>query len=294
MVAVAPRISSRSAPGFLRCGSYQLSLERTLIMGIVNITPDSFSDGGQFFDPHRAIAHARELITQGADLLDLGAESTRPGARLIPDDEELERLMPVLDGLRDAVVPISIDTSKPAVMQAVLAAGASMINDVNALQTEGALGAVRDSGCAICLMHSRGNAQTMQSLAHYQDVVAEVRAFLAERVATCEAAGIARERLVIDPGFGFAKRSPHTLALLREINGLTQLGVPVLAGISRKSTLGKITGRPDGERVTASVAAAMLAAQRGAAIVRVHDVAPTRDALRVLQAFEDPDFRFHD
>jgi len=271
-----------------------LSLERTLIMGIVNITPDSFSDGGQFFDRDRAIAHARELIAQGADLLDLGAESTRPGARLIAEDEELQRLMPVLDGLRDAGVPISVDTTKPAVMRAALAAGASMINDVNALQTEGAVDAVRDADCAICLMHSRGNAQTMQSLAQYQDVVAEVKAFLAERVAACEAAGIARERLVIDPGFGFAKRSPHTLALLRDLNELTELGVPVLAGISRKSTLGKITGRPDGERVTASVAAAMLAAQRGAAIVRVHDVAPTRDALRVMQAIEDPEYRFHD
>src|SRR6476660_4786435 len=158
MVAVAPRTSSRSSPGFLRCGSYRLSLERTLIMGIVNITPDSFSDGGQFFDRDHAIAHARELIAQGADLLDLGAESTRPGARLIAEDEELQRLMPVLDGLRDAGVPISVDTTKPAVMRAALAAGASMINDVNALQTEGAVDAVRDADCAICLMHSRGNA----------------------------------------------------------------------------------------------------------------------------------------
>ena len=259
-------------------------------MGIVNVTPDSFSDGGQFFDSRRAIAHAQELVAQGADILDVGAESTRPGARVVPAEEELERLMPVLEGLRDVGVPISIDTSKPVVMRAVLAAGASMINDVNALQTEGALAAVRDSECGICLMHSKGTPQTMQSLAQYQDVVGEVKQFLARRVAACEAAGIARERLVIDPGFGFAKRSPHTLILLRELRALTDLGVPVLAGISRKSTLGKITGQPDGERLSASVAAAMLAAQRGAAIVRVHDVAPTRDALLVMQAIEDPQF----
>jgi dihydropteroate synthase len=283
MVAVVSRT--------LRCGSYRLSLERTLIMGIVNITPDSFSDGGQFFDRDRAIAHARDLVSQGADLLDIGAESTRPGARAVPADEELERLLPVLESLRDIAVPISIDTSKPAVMSAVLAAGASMINDVNALQAEGAAAVVRDSGCAICLMHSRGTPQTMQSLAQYQNVVAEVKQFLAQRLAACEAAGIARERLVIDPGFGFAKRSPHTLTLLRELRALTELGVPVLAGISRKSTLGKITGRPDDERVSASVAAALLAAQRGAAIVRVHDVAPTRDALLVMQAIEDPEFQ---
>jgi dihydropteroate synthase len=260
-------------------------------MGIVNITPDSFSDGGQFFDRDRAIAHARDLVSQGADILDIGAESTRPGARVVPAEEELERLMPVLQDLRDIDIPISIDTSKPAVMRAVLAAGASMINDVNALQAEGALAAVRDSDCAICLMHSRGDPQTMQSLAQYRDVVAEVKQFLAQRVAACEAAGIARERLVIDPGFGFAKRNVHSLTLFRGLRALTEIGVPVLAGISRKSTLGKITGRPDGERESASVAGALLAAQRGAAIVRVHDVASTRDALLVMQAIEDPDYQ---
>lgn len=278
----------------LRCGAYRLSLERPLIMGIVNVTPDSFSDGGRFFDRDRAIAQARALIEEGADLLDIGAESTRPGATPVPAEEELARLLPVLEGLRDVRVPVSVDTFKPLVMREALDAGASMINDVNALQGEGAIDAVRDSDCAICLMHSRGTPQTMAQLTHYDDVVAEVKAFLRERVAACEAAGIARDRLVIDPGYGFAKRSVHTLALLRELSTLTDLGVPVLAGISRKSTLGKITGRPEGERVTASVAAAMLAAQRGAAIVRVHDVAQTRDALRVLHAFEDPGFTFHD
>jgi dihydropteroate synthase len=292
MAAVVHRFASSSPPHVLRCGSFRLPLARTLIMGIVNITPDSFSDGGRFFDTGRAIAHARNLIAEGADIVDLGAESTRPGARLIGEDEELARLLPVLNGLRDQNVPISVDTFKPGVMRAALAAGASMINDVNALQTDGALSAVRDSDCAICLMHSKGNAQTMQSLASYQDVVSEVKQFLAERVAACEAAGIARERLTIDPGFGFAKRNTHTLTLLRELATFTELGVPVLIGISRKSTLGKITGRPDGERMTASVAAAMLAAQRGASIVRVHDVAPTRDALLVMEAVQDPEFRF--
>ena len=263
-------------------------------MGIVNVTPDSFSDGGQFFAPERAIAHARDLIAEGADILDIGAESTRPGARLIPVEEELERLLPVLTGLRDVRVPISVDTSKPQVMRAVLAGGASMINDVNAMQSDGALAAVRDADCAICLMHSKGNPQTMRSLAHYEDVVAEVKAFLTQRVAACEAADIARERLVIDPGFGFAKRSPHTLTLLRELSALSDVGVPILVGISRKSTLGKITGRPDGERVSASVAAALLAAQRGAAIVRVHDVGETRDALLVMNALNDSEYTFHD
>src|SRR5215813_14010218 len=217
MVVPASPVSSKPEIRFLRCGPYRLPLARTLIMGIVNITPDSFSDGGQFFDPERAIAHGRELIAEGADILDLGAESTRPGARLVPEQQELDRLTPVLQGLRDLNVPISIDTSKPAVMRAVLAAGASMINDVNALQAEGALDAVRDTDCAICLMHSKGDPQTMQALAHYEDVVGEVTQFLAQRVAVCEVAGIVRERLIIDPGFGFAKRSAHTLALLQNL-----------------------------------------------------------------------------
>ena len=260
-------------------------------MGIVNITPDSFSDGGQFFDTESAVAHALELVQDGADLIDLGAESTRPDARFISAEEELDRLLPVLDRLSDLSVPVSIDTYKAEVMRAVLARGASMINDVRALQGKGALEAVRDSNCAVCLMHSKGDAQTMQSLAQYEDVLDEVKAFLAQRVRECEAAGIARERIVIDPGFGFAKRNVHTLSLMRELASLCELGVPVLAGISRKSTLGRITGRPDGERLSASVAAAMLMAQRGAAIVRVHDVAQTRDALRVLQAVEDPHYQ---
>jgi dihydropteroate synthase len=241
-----------------------------------------------------SIAHARSLIDEGADIIDIGAESTRPGARHIPADEELSRLLPVLEGLRDVRVPISVDTYKSQVMRTVLALGVSMINDVTALQGEGAIDAVRQSDCGVCLMHSKGTPETMQNLAQYEDVVSEVKIFLEQRVRACEAAGMARQRIVIDPGFGFAKRSIHTLALMRELPALAALGVPVLTGISRKSTLGKITGRADGERTTASVAAALLMAQRGAAIVRVHDVAQTRDALRVLQAIQDPGYLFHD
>jgi dihydropteroate synthase len=285
---------SASSSGFLRCGRYRLPLDRTLIMGVVNVTPDSFSDGGQFLNPARAIAHAHALIEDGADILDIGAESTRPGARYIAAEEELGRLLPVLEGLSHVRVPISVDTYKADVMRTVLERGASMINDITALQGEGALEAVRAATCAVCLMHTKGDPRTMQSLAQYEDVVSEVKLFLAQRVHACEAAGIARDRIVIDPGFGFAKRSIHTLALMRELPALAELGVPVLAGISRKSTLGKITGRGDGERMTGSVAAALLMAQRGAAIVRVHDVAQTRDALRVLQAIEDPAYLFHD
>jgi dihydropteroate synthase len=289
-----PASISASATRVLHCGRYRIPLDRPLIMGIVNVTPDSFSDGGTYFDAPRAIAHAHTLIEEGADIIDIGAESTRPGARYISPEEELDRLLPVLEGLRDVGVPISVDTYKAEVMRTVLARGVSMINDVTALQGPGATDAVRGSNCAVCLMHSKGTPQTMQNLAQYEDVVSEVKLFLEQRVRACEAVGIARQRIVIDPGFGFAKRSIHTLALMRELPALAALGVPVLTGISRKSTLGKITGKADAERVTASVAAALLMAQRGAAIVRVHDVAQTRDALRVLQAIQDPGYLFHD
>src|SRR5690348_12286063 len=201
-----PALMSASPSRVLLCGRYRLALDRPLIMGIVNVTPDSFSDGGAFFAPEHAIAHARALIDDGADIVDIGAESTRPGARYISVGEELDRLLPVLDGLPDVRVPISVDTYKAPVMAAVLARGASMINDVTALQGEGAVDAVRGSDCAVCLMHSKGNPQTMQTLAEYEDVVSEVKLFLSQRVHACETAGIARERIVVDPGFGFAKR----------------------------------------------------------------------------------------
>jgi dihydropteroate synthase len=282
---------SGSCPGSstrrrLRAGRFTLALDRPLIMGVVNVTPDSFSDGGHWLDPDRAAAHARTLIDEGADILDIGGESTRPGATPVAQSEELARVLPVLEALAGVAVPISVDTWKPAVMHEALAHGASMINDINALQAPGALEAVRESGCAVCLMHKQGDPQTMQLAPHYDDVLAEVGAFLERRVRACLQAGIARERLVVDPGFGFGKTRAHNLALFRGLASLAGLGVPLLVGLSRKSVLGKITGREVEGRLTASVTAALLAVQRGAAIVRVHDVAATRDALRVLEAVE--------
>jgi dihydropteroate synthase len=256
-------------------------------MGVVNVTPDSFSDGGRFLDPAAAIAHAHKLIEEGADLLDLGAESSRPGtAVVVTAEEELRRLLPVLQGLRDAPVPVSVDTIKPEVMRVVLAEGATMINDINALRAPGAIAAVAAADAAVCLMHMQGTPGTMQQHPSYDDVVAEVKAFLLERVRAARAAGIALERIAIDPGFGFGKTLEHNLELLRHLREFEVLGVPVLAGWSRKSSLGKITGKPAGERLAASVAAALIAAQNGARILRVHDVAATRDALSVLAAVE--------
>jgi dihydropteroate synthase len=279
---------------FLRCGRYALALSRPLIMGVVNVTPDSFSDGGLFQNSDRAIAHGRKLVEEGADILDIGGESTRPGATPLPLAEELGRVLPVLQGLSDLQIPLSVDTYKPAVMRAALEAGASMINDINALQADGTLDAVRSSDCAVCLMHKKGDPQTMQERPHYDDVVGEVRQFLAWRVEACVGVGIGRDRIVVDPGFGFGKRSAHNLALLRNLDALAGLGLPVLAGLSRKSTLGKITNKPLADRTVASVTAALLAVQHGAAIVRVHDVAETRDALSILGAVDDPGFRFDD
>jgi dihydropteroate synthase len=273
-------------PTQLRCGRFTLSLTHPLIMGVVNVTPDSFSDGGEFLDATCAIAHARQLIEEGADVLDIGGESSRPGAAPVSVEDELARVLPVLDGLRDATVPVSIDTVKPEVMRAALDRGATMVNDINALRAPGAAEAVVASGAAVCLMHMRGAPRTMQQEPRYVDVVAEVKAYLAERAAAAEAAGISHDRIVLDPGFGFGKSVAHNLALLRELASFADLGYPLLAGLSRKSTLGAITGRPADERLPASIAAALLAAQRGAAILRVHDVAATRDALAVQAAVE--------
>lgn len=253
-------------------------------MGIVNLTPDSFSGDGLAVDAQRAIAHAKRQLDAGAELLDLGAESSRPGAIPTSLDDELDRLLPVLDGLAGCGVPISVDTYKPKVMVAALAHGASMINDIYALRMPGALEAVAGSDCAVCLMHMQGQPLTMQQSPDYVDVVGEVRDFLAERVRAALAAGMARERLVVDPGFGFGKTLEHNLQLLRSLEHLAIDGLPLLAGMSRKSMLAAITGRLVDERLAASVAAALLAAERGAAIVRVHDVRETCDALRVWQA----------
>ncbi len=255
-------------------------------MGIVNVTPDSFSDGGKHLALEAAIAHARRLIEEGADILDIGGESTRPGAEPVSEQEELDRVLPVLEGLRDISVPISIDTYKPEVMRQALAAGASMVNDVNALQAAGALDVVAQTAAAVCLMHKQGAPQNMQQQPHYQEIISEVSNFLRERIVAAAEAGIASERLLVDPGFGFGKTLGHNLAMLKNMQAFTALGVPVLAGLSRKSMLGTITGREVGERVAVSVAAALIAVQRDASIVRVHDVRETVDALRVWSAIE--------
>jgi dihydropteroate synthase len=268
----------------LLCGAFKLDLSCPKVMGIVNVTPDSFSDGGRYVSFSNAIDHARQLIEDGADMLDIGGESTRPGAAEVGEQEELDRVLPVIEGLRGIAVPISIDTWKPAVMRAAIKAGATMVNDVNALQAEGAIQAVATSDAAVCLMHKQGTPQSMQQHPSYDDVVLEVADFMRQRIAAVAAAGVGRDRIVIDPGFGFGKSLAHNLALLRELAAFTKLGLPVLAGLSRKSMLGAITGREVGERLAASVAAAMLAVQRGAAIVRVHDVRETVDALKILNA----------
>jgi dihydropteroate synthase len=270
----------------LLCGRFTLSLSRPLVMGIVNVTPDSFSDGGRHASTAAAIAHARCLIEEGADILDIGGESTRPGARPVPIDEELQRVIPVLEALRDMEIPLSVDTCKPQVMRAALAAGADMINDVNALRAEGALDAVAATQVAVCLMHMRGEPRTMQSAPEYGDVTGEVLAFLRERVAAAEAGGMTRERLVIDPGFCFGKTLAHNIELLRRLSEFRQLGVPLLAGLSRKSMLGALTGLETGERLIPSVAAAVVAALKGARIIRVHDVRETRQALQIVNAQE--------
>ena len=253
-------------------------------MGVVNITPDSFSDGGRFLDPKAAVAQARRLLDEGADIIDIGGESSRPGAQAVAEREELDRVVPVLKALKD--VPVSVDTRRPSVMRAVLAEGASMINDIEALTAPGALDAVASGDCAVCLMHKKGDPATMQQDPSYRDVVAEVREFLSTRIAACEIAGIERDRIAIDPGFGFGKTVEHNFALLKRLPELAALGLPVLAGWSRKSALGAVTGRPVPERLAASLAAALLALQGGATILRVHDVKETRDVISIWQAWQ--------
>lgn len=264
------------------CGSHRFDLSRPLVMGIVNVTPDSFSDGGR--GRPDSIAHAMKLLEEGADILDIGGESTRPGAEPVGVQEELDRVMPILEVVCGAGVPVSIDTYKPEVMEAALKAGASLVNDVNALQTPGALEVVVASDAAVCLMHKQGTFLSMQSQPSYVDVVAEVMAFLAGRLQVVLQAGVDSSRVLIDPGFGFGKTLAHNVALLRELHRFNELAVPVVAGISRKSMIGALTGRDTGQRVFGSIAAALLAVDQGARIVRVHDVAATVDALRIWQA----------
>lgn len=269
----------------LRAGRFELRLDRVLVMGIVNATPDSFSDAGRHATAGAAIAHCERLVREGADLLDIGGESTHPDAPPVDADEELCRIEPVLRAALTMGVPVSVDTRRAAVMRRALDLGADMINDVQALQAEGALQALAaHPSAAACLMHMRGEPATMREHARYDDVVAEVGAFLRQRVQACAEAGIAAERLVLDPGYGFAKKTAHSLELLARQRELLALGRPLLAGLSRKGTLGAITGRPVDERLPASLAAALIAVQHGASLVRVHDVAATVDVLKVWQA----------
>ena len=265
------------------CGRFDFALDRLLVMGIVNVTPDSFSDGGRFFSARAAIEQGLRLREEGADLLDIGGESTRPGAQPVSAQAELDRVMPVLEGLRDCGAALSVDTLKPEVMAAALAAGADMVNDVKALEAPGALEVVAAGSCGICLMHMQGAPRTMQTAPHYDDVVAEVGNYLKRRVAACIQAGIDPARIVIDPGFGFGKTLEHNIALFKKIGHMADMA-PVLVGVSRKSMIGLITGQPLAERLAGSVTAAVLAAMGGAAMLRVHDVAATVDALKIWQA----------
>ncbi len=269
----------------LDCNGRTLELDRARIAGIVNVTPDSFSDGGRFVDPAKAIAHALKLVDEGADLLDVGGESTRPGAEAVDASEEIARIVPVIEGIAKATaVPISVDTSKPEVMRAAVAAGAGIINDVRALREDGALDAAAALGVPVVLVHMLGEPRTMQNDPQYDDVVGDVHRFLTDRLFACQMSGIDRKKILVDPGFGFGKTLAHNLALLRRLNALTDRGWPVLVGLSRKGTIGALTGRPPTERLAGSVAAALAAVDRGAAIVRVHDVAATVDALKVWRA----------
>src|SRR5579859_2549344 len=269
----------------LRCADKSVDLSRPVVMGVLNVTPDSFSDGGDFLDTDTAVRHALRMAAEGAAFIDVGGESTRPGATPVSVDEELRRVIPVIERLRGATpAVISIDTSKPEVMRAAAAAGAGLVNDIRALRAPAALEAAVASGCAVCLMHMQGEPRTMQDAPVYGDVVHEVGAFLEERVRICRAAGLADDRILIDPGFGFGKTLEHNLTLLRRLGELTAGGPPVMVGLSRKSTVGRLTGRPAGERLLGSVVLATIAALAGARVVRSHDVAATVEALAVVAA----------
>jgi dihydropteroate synthase len=254
-------------------------------MGVVNVTPDSFSDGGRFLAPQAAVSHARRLAEEGAEIIDIGGESSRPGAAPVSDREELDRILPVLERIPDLCV--SVDTRRPAVMKAALAAGASMINDIQALTEPYALEAVAGTGCGVCLMHMKGQPATMQREPHYDNVVAELKAFLRDAVRKARFAGIGADRIAVDPGFGFGKTARHNLEILRKLREFASLGVPLVAGLSRKSTIGQLTGRPVEERLAGSLAMALLALEGGARILRVHDVKETKDVIAVWQAFND-------
>ncbi|ANN79105.1 dihydropteroate synthase [Bordetella flabilis] len=269
------------------CGRYEFDLERPLVMGIVNVTPDSFSDGGEHDDPDAAIAHARQLVAEGAQILDIGGESTRPGAPPVPEEQELARVLPLVEALRDCGVPLSIDTFKPGVMRAVLDAGADMINDIYGFRQPGAIEAVAGARCGLCVMHMKGEPRTMQATPpEYNDLLGEIGLFLGSRAQKLRAAWIDPRRIVLDPGFGFGKTADQNYQLLRRLGSLRVSSYPLLIGVSRKSMIGHATGRDVHGRLAGSLAAALAGVARGAAIVRVHDVAATVDALKVWQAVE--------
>jgi len=269
------------------CGKFQLDLTSPCVMGIVNVTPDSFSDGGKFAASNLAIAHALKLVEEGAGILDIGGESTRPNSTPVSLQEELDRVIPVIEGLVGLInIPISIDTYKPQVMQAAIAAGASIVNDVRALQENGALEIAAESNVGVCLMHMQGKPQTMQVNPEYQNVVSEVQAFLKERLQASTHAGCRASRIVLDPGFGFGKTRAHNITLIQQLESFTCLGQPLLVGLSRKSVLGQMTGNDVDARLYASVAASVIAAQKGAKILRVHDVKATVEALKVVSALQ--------
>jgi dihydropteroate synthase len=277
----------------LICGKFQLDLSTPRVMGIVNVTPDSFSDGGKFSQTNLAVEHALKLVAEGADILDIGGESTRPNATPVSLQQELDRVIPVIEALvkqfkqdKQVNIPLSIDTYKPAVMQAAIAAGASMVNDVRALQEHGALEIVAKSNVGVCLMHMQGTPQTMQQNPHYNNVVEEVKSFLAECLRANIHAGVAKNRILLDPGFGFGKTREHNITLLQNLESFADLGQPLLVGLSRKSVLGQVTGNDVDARLHASIAASVLSAMKGAKILRVHDVAATKEALKVVASIQ--------
>ncbi len=270
------------------CKGKPLDLSRPQVMGVLNITPDSFSDGGDFFSPEKAVQHALQMAADGAAIIDIGGESTRPGAEPVPEADEIRRVVPVIEALQSRLeVPISVDTQKPGVMRAAVQAGAGFINDVNALREPGALDAAAECGVPVCLMHMRGDPGTMQDSPQYDDVVDEVKTFLQQRLSACVQAGIRRERILLDPGFGFGKTVHHNMQLLARLEEFDQLGQAMIVGLSRKSMIGELLGLEVGERLPAGIALAVLAVERGARLVRSHDVAATWQALQMITVLHD-------
>ncbi len=274
----------------LRCGPHDLDLSTPVVMGILNVTPDSFSDGGRWMNVEAAVAHGLEMIEQGAAIIDVGGESTRPGAAEVTEEEELRRVIPVVEALAARTrIPISVDTSRAGVIKAVCAAGATFINDVRGLTFPGALQAAAETGAAVCVMHMQGQPGTMQSAPHYVDVVSEVATYLQARLTACRVAGISSDRIVVDPGVGFGKRLEHNLALLSQLRRLGVMNAPILVGVSRKSLIGAVTGRTVDARLAGSLAFATAAVLAGASIIRAHDVGPTLDAIKVAVALKAAD-----